>query len=88
MSETIEPDAAAPTASFAPQSVRFPGKGERVERLQTGIRLCGTVFYSDHQLQLLVKWDDGTSSSLRLDTPLPWPLRTIDVGVDADADAA
>ena len=29
-----------------------------------GIRVRGTVFYSD-QLQILVKWDDGRSESLR-----------------------
>jgi hypothetical protein len=29
-----------------------------------GLRVRGTVFYSD-QLQILVKWDDGRSESLR-----------------------
>jgi hypothetical protein len=29
-----------------------------------GIRLRGTVFYAD-RLQVLVKWDDGRSESLR-----------------------
>jgi hypothetical protein len=29
-----------------------------------GVAVRGTVFYSD-QLQLLVKWDDGRSGSLR-----------------------
>ena len=29
-----------------------------------GVRVRGTVFYSD-QLQILVKWDDGRSESLR-----------------------
>jgi hypothetical protein len=43
---------------------RIPSKGERVERPRTGILQRGTVFYSD-QLQILVKWDDGRSESLR-----------------------
>ncbi|MGZ4409774.1 MAG: hypothetical protein ACXVY6_13485 [Gaiellaceae bacterium] len=44
----------------------IPSKGDRIElrRTQTGIRLRGTVFYSD-QLQILVKWDNGRSQSLR-----------------------
>jgi hypothetical protein len=29
-----------------------------------GVRVRGTVFYADH-LQILVKWDDGRSESLR-----------------------
>ncbi len=41
-------------------------KGERIEllELRTGIPRRGSVFYSD-QLQILVKWDDGRSESLR-----------------------
>lgn len=42
-----------------------PSKGERLERRGLGVTLQGTVLYSDH-LQVLVKWDDGRSSSLRL----------------------
>ena len=30
-----------------------------------GVRLSGTVYYSD-QLQILVKWDNGSSQSLRV----------------------
>jgi hypothetical protein len=43
-----------------------PSKGERIElvRPRMGVRVRGTVFYSD-QLQILVKWDDGRSESLR-----------------------
>jgi hypothetical protein len=43
-----------------------PHKGDRVERLHptTGIRTQGTVQYVD-DLQILVKWDDGRSGSLR-----------------------
>ena len=42
------------------------GKGQRIELLreQIGVRLRGTVFYCDH-LQILVKWDNGHSQSLR-----------------------
>jgi hypothetical protein len=45
---------------------RLPSKGERIELLRPrlGIRVRGTVFYAD-QLQILVKWDDGRSESLR-----------------------
>ena len=41
-------------------------KGERIELLlpRLGIRPRGTVFYAD-ELQILVKWDDGRSESLR-----------------------
>lgn len=51
------------------QRVEFaciPNKGDRVELLRPrlGIRLRGHVFYAD-QLQVLVKWDDGRSESLR-----------------------
>ncbi len=46
----------------------LPSKGDRVELLRavTGVRmlLLGTVFYVDH-VQILVKWDDGRSQSLR-----------------------
>jgi Domain of unknown function (DUF4314) len=46
----------------------LPNKGDRVElvRIETGVRvrLVGTVYYVDH-VQILVKWDDGRSQSLR-----------------------
>lgn len=43
-----------------------PAKGDRIElRLpRLGVRPRGTVFYVD-DLQVLVKWDDGRSESLR-----------------------
>jgi hypothetical protein len=46
--------------------VHIPSKGDRIELLTTltGVRLRGTVYYSD-QLQVLVKWDSGRSQSLR-----------------------
>jgi hypothetical protein len=44
----------------------IPARGERIARTRAGITIAGTVHYSD-QLQVLVKWDDGRSSSLRVD---------------------
>jgi hypothetical protein len=48
------------------ESSALPSRGQRIELLRTemGVRLRGTVFYSDH-LQILVKWDNGRSQSLR-----------------------
>ena len=48
------------------ESSPIPSKGDRIELLypQTGVRIRGTVFYSDH-IQILVKWDNGRSQSLR-----------------------
>ena len=48
------------------ESPWFPSKGERIELLdrRLGVRLQGTVYYSD-RLQVLVKWDNGRSQSLR-----------------------
>jgi hypothetical protein len=45
---------------------QVPRKGERIELVlpRLGIRPRGTVFYADG-LQVLVKWDDGRSESLR-----------------------
>ena len=44
----------------------MPGRGDRIELLRSrmGLRVRGTVFYSD-ELQILVKWDDGRSENLR-----------------------
>jgi hypothetical protein len=43
-----------------------PNRGDRIELLQRrlGVPVRGTVFYSD-ELQMLVKWGDGRSGSLR-----------------------
>jgi len=43
-----------------------PRKGDRIElvRSRAGIRTRGTVHHVD-QSQILVKWDDGRSESLR-----------------------
>ena len=48
------------------ESPWFPSIGTRVELVDTqlGVRLRGTVYYSD-RLQVLVKWDNGRSQSLR-----------------------
>ena len=43
------------------ESGGIPSKGDRIQLLRTrmGVRLSGTVYYSD-QLQILVKWDNGS----------------------------
>jgi hypothetical protein len=43
----------------------IPSKGDRLELRKLGLILRGTVLYAD-QVQVLVKWDNGRSSSLRL----------------------
>jgi hypothetical protein len=50
---------------FGPPAPSLPHRGDTVERFQTGVRVRGRVFYAD-ELQILVKWDEGTSSSLRV----------------------
>ena len=44
---------------------QIPSKGDRVEQHRTGVIRHGHVWYAD-QLQVLVKWEDGKSNSLRL----------------------
>jgi hypothetical protein len=44
---------------------KIPSRGDQVEQHQNGVRRVGYVWYSD-QLQVLVKWLDGKSSSLRI----------------------
>jgi hypothetical protein len=60
-----EPGLAGPEAHRV-EFACIPAKGDRIELLRPrlGIRLRGNVFYAD-QLQVLVKWDDGRSESLR-----------------------
>jgi hypothetical protein len=43
-----------------------PRIGDRVERVRSGVSKWGKVHYAD-ELQALVKWDDGSSSSVGLD---------------------
>jgi hypothetical protein len=45
--------------------VRLPEISGRIETSWSGRRRRGTVHYADH-LQVLVKWDDGSSGSLRV----------------------
>jgi hypothetical protein len=54
-----------------PESTRIPNRGDRIElvRAHLGVRPRGIVFYAD-QLQILVKWDDGRSQSLRVGAQL------------------
>jgi hypothetical protein len=54
-------------ASHGESSGPLPSKGDRIELLRTqqGVRLRGTVFYAD-QIQILVRWDNGRSQSLRV----------------------
>lgn len=56
---THDPDATEP----------IPSKGQRIAYLHPDSRACtrGTIHYAD-QLPILVKWDDGSSSSLRVGT--------------------
>jgi hypothetical protein len=58
-----------------PEFTRIPNRGDRIELLRPhlGVRVRGMVFYAD-QLQILVKWDDGRSQSLRAGTQ---PFRVI-----------
>jgi hypothetical protein len=51
----------------------IPSKGDRIERTRFGRTLGGTVEYAD-RLQVLVKWDNGRSSSLRADALGPGDL--------------
>jgi hypothetical protein len=44
---------------------QIPSKGDQVEQIRAGVNRLGSVWYAD-QLQVLVKWEDGSSSSLRL----------------------
>jgi hypothetical protein len=45
---------------------KIPDKGDQVEQGRMGVSRVGVVWYADY-LQVLVKWDDGRSSSLRPD---------------------
>jgi hypothetical protein len=47
------------------QDATIPSRGDHVVQQRTGVSRVGYVWYSD-QLQVLVKWQDGRSSSLRI----------------------
>jgi hypothetical protein len=55
-----------PKESLPERASAIPRKGDRIElRLpRLGVYPRGTVYYAD-DLQILVKWDDGRSESLR-----------------------
>jgi len=46
-------------------AVQIPSKGDQVEQRCAGISRRGHVWYAD-DVQVLVKWEDGKSSSLRM----------------------
>ena len=48
---------------------QIPSRGDQVEQRRMGVIRRGYVWYAD-QLQILVKWEDGKSSSLRLGSDL------------------
>ena len=43
---------------------KIPDRGDQVEQRRMGVTRVGVVWYAD-ELQVLVKWRDGRSSSLR-----------------------
>jgi hypothetical protein len=47
------------------QDATIPTRGDHLVQHRTGVSRLGYVWYSD-QLQVLVKWQDGRSSSLRI----------------------
>jgi hypothetical protein len=63
MQHEVQPPASAETGE---QRQRTPRKGDQIQtRLpRLGVYPRGTVYYVD-DLQILVKWDDGLSESLR-----------------------
>ena len=54
--------------------LHIPSRGDRVAQMRCGVQRIGTVWYSD-QIQVLVRWDEGTSSSLRLESDELYVLR-------------
>jgi hypothetical protein len=54
-----------PATNRDDQEATIPRIGDRVERRVAGVDQKGTVQYAD-QVQMLVKWDDGSSASLRV----------------------
>jgi len=58
----------APLAAAAARQVadRTVMRGDRIETVRMGVAQCGHVEFVS-ALQVLVKWDNGRSSGLRLD---------------------
>jgi hypothetical protein len=61
-----QPLAASRSTISIPAAPWLPTKGEKVERVRNGVTVRGKIQYAD-ELQVLVKWDDGSSSSFRVD---------------------
>lgn len=61
-----QPLAASQSTVGLPAAPWLPKKGDKVERTRNGVTFGGKIFYAD-ELQVLVKWDNGSSSSLRVD---------------------
>jgi hypothetical protein len=61
-------EAERPRAKAVRERWQIPRKGDRIELLLSplGVSSRGTVYYVG-DLQILVKWDDGRSESLRPD---------------------
>ena len=68
------------------RGTQIPSKGDQVEQRRAGVSRRGYVWYADH-LQVLVKWEDGKSSSLRLDRDR-FDILTTPGGVEARNAAA
>jgi hypothetical protein len=47
------------------QDATVPSRGDHVVQRRTGVSRVGYVWYAD-QLQVLVRWQDGASSTLRI----------------------
>ena len=63
-------------------SLYIPSRGDRIAQVRCGVQRVGTVWYCD-RLQVLVRWDEGTSSSLRLGSE---ELYVLEGAAPADAD--
>jgi hypothetical protein len=61
-----EPLAASQATIGTPTAPWVPMKDDKVERIRNGVAVRGKVCYAD-ELQVLVKWENGSSSSLRVD---------------------
>jgi hypothetical protein len=61
-----QPLAESQSTIGVPATPRLPMKGDKVERIRNGVTVRGKICYAD-ELQVLVQWDNGSSSSLRVD---------------------